>query len=152
MARPIMPIALTPNLFSYRYPFFLKLCILRRKVHFLLIFSKYRREKTSYFPQNHLHIPIIGLACRHRRERKPMVRKPEATLPQQARYAADYKQDACTNNVPPAGTRRTNRGRPRTNPRYFEYRQPVFRISLGEKTYISLSLSFSKAWKQNGKH
>ncbi|EDS14324.1 hypothetical protein BACSTE_02724 [Bacteroides stercoris ATCC 43183] len=104
-----MPIALTPNLFSYRYPFFLKLCILRRKVHFLLIFSKYRREKTSYFPQNHLHIPIIGLACRHRRERKPMVRKPEATLPQQARYAADYKQDASTNNVPPAGIRRTNR-------------------------------------------
>ena len=43
-----------------------------------------------------------------------MVRKPEATLPLQARYDTDYKQDACTNNVPPAGTRRTNVGSSRT--------------------------------------
>ena len=49
-AKPITPIFLTPNFFSYRYPFFLELCFLERKVHFLSLFSKHTEEKNAVSP------------------------------------------------------------------------------------------------------
>ena len=158
-----MPISLTTNVLSYHFPFFLKLYLPRRKVHFLSLFSKHREEKNIVSPIKWFSYVCTGLAqpslsqtkTSKAEMRDPLVGTAGIHYWLQTRYRYQPNTSLWYTPYQTVVVLVPSCGSPRTKLWYFEYQTVVFWIpTVGishllrrRKPYIYLPLPIYKAWE-----